>query len=260
MLYEAMAVGVVTLIGLFLGITLFLEVGRGIKLRYVSSDADRAVGGLGVVEGALFGLMGLVIAFTFSGALSRFDDRRHLIVEEANDIGTAYFRLDLLPTNAQSEIRELMRRYVDARIQAYEVLPDYDAALIEIAKANDIQRNIWNHAVGATIDATSPQAAMVLLPALNEMFDIANTRFWAGQIHPPAFIFGLLVVLALVCALLAGFGMAGGTARNWVHIVAFATVLTLTVYVIVDMEYPRMGFIRVDSFDQALTDVRANMN
>ena len=96
-------------------------------------------------------------------------------------------------------------------------------------------------------------------PTLNEMFDIANRRFWAGQIHPPPMIFVLLAVLALVCALLAGFGMAGGSGRSWVHIVAFANILTLTVYVIVDMEYPRMGFIRVDSFDQALMDVRANM-
>lgn len=259
MMYTMMLLGVITLIGLFLGMILFLEVGRRIRLRLLSKETEKLIGGLGVVEGALFGLMGLVIAFTFSGAASRFDERRHLIVEEANDIGTAYLRLDLLPQETQVQIREMMRRYVDARIQTYRVLPDYDAALAEMAKSVDIQREIWDYAISATKDAPNPQAAMILLPALNEMVDIANTRFWAGQVHPPPMIFGLLGVLSLVCALLAGFGMAGGTGRNWVHIVAFAIVLTLTVYVIVDMEYPRMGFIRVDSFDQALMDVRANM-
>jgi hypothetical protein len=254
-----MVLGVVTLVGLFLGMVLFLEVGRRIRLRSLAKDDDKLVGGLGVVEGALFGLMGLVIAFTFSGAASRFDDRRHLIVEEANDIGTAYLRLDLLPETAQPRIREMMRRYVDTRLETYRVLPDYDAAMALIAKANDIQREIWNYAVTATKGEANPQAAMVLLPALNAMFDIANTRFWATQIHPPAMIFGLLGTLALVCALLAGFGMAGGTVRSRIHIVAFAIILTFTVYVIVDMEYPRMGFIRVDSFDQALVDVRAAM-
>jgi hypothetical protein len=92
------------------------------------------------------------------------------------------------------------------------------------------------------------------------MFDIANTRFWATQLHPPMLIFALLGTLALVCSLLAGYGMGGGKDRNWIHTVGFALILTLTVYVIVDMEYPRMGFIRVDSFDQALVDVRATMD
>jgi hypothetical protein len=255
----SMIVGVVTLVGLFLGMLLFLEVGRRIRLRFLAKDAEKPVGGLGVVEGALFGLMGLVIAFTFSGAASRFDERRHLIVEEANDIGTAYLRLDLLPEASQPQIREMLRRYVDTRLETYRVLPDLNAAMAQIAKANEIQREIWNHAVVATKDATNPQAAIVLLPALNAMFDIANTRYWATQLHPPWMIFALLGTLALVCSLLAGFGMTGATARSWIHIVAFAIILTLTVYVIVDMEYPRMGFIRVDSFDQALVDVRASM-
>ena len=256
-MYATMIAGVAALIFLFLGMIFFLEIGRRLRLR--SKADDKLTSGLSVVEGALFGLMGLVIAFTFSGAASRFDERRQLIVEEANDIGTAYMRLDLLPSAAQPAIRDLVRRYVDTRIQTYRVLPDYDAALAEISKANDLQREIWNAAVAATRDDTKPQAAIVLLPALNEMFDIANTRFWATQIHPPVMIYVLLGILALVCALLAGFGMAGGTARSWIHIVGFSLILTLAVYVIIDMEYPRMGFIRVDSFDQALIDVRASM-
>jgi hypothetical protein len=254
-----MIVGAVTLVGLFLGMVLFLEVGRRIRLRLFSKGAETRIGALGVVEGALFGLMGLVIAFTFSGAASRFDERRRLVVEEATNIGTAYLRVDLLPDPAQPQIREMFRKYVDTRLETYRVLPDYDAAMAKIAEANEIQREIWKHTVAAARGATNPQAAMLLLPALNAMFDIANTRYWATQIHPPAMIFGLLGTLALVCALLAGFGMAGGTARSWIHIVAFAIILTFTVYVIVDMEYPRMGFIRVDSFDQALVDVRAVM-
>jgi hypothetical protein len=254
-----MLAGVLTLTSLFLGMLLCLEAGRRLRLRFQKGGIEKDAEGLGVVEGALLGLMGLVIAFTFSGAAARFDDRRHLIIEEANDIGTAYLRLDMLPEAAQPQIREMLRRYVDARLETYRVLPDYDAALVQIARGNEIQREIWNYAIAATRDAPNPQAAVVLLPALNEMFDIANTRFWATQIHPPTMIFALLGTLALVCSLLAGFGMAGESTRSWIHIVAFAIVLTLTIYVIVDMEFPRMGFIRVDSFDQALMDVRASM-
>jgi len=258
-MHTMMIVGVATLIGLFLGMLLFLEAGRRIRFRVIPKDAEKGGAGFGAVEGALFALMGLVLAFTFSGAASRFDQRRSLIVEEANDIGTAYLRLDLLPEAAQPQLRELVRRYVDTRLETHRVLPDLDAAMAQIAKANEIQHEIWNHAVAAAREATNPQAAIVLLPALNAMFDIANTRYWSTQLHPPPLIFGLLGALALVCSLLAGFGMAGGKARSWVHIVAFAIILTLTVYVIVDMEFPRMGFIRVDAFDRALVDVRASM-
>ena len=255
----AIVFGVVTLLVLFLAMILFIEVGRRLRLRSQAKGAEVSAAGLGAVEGALFGLMGLVLAFTFSGAISRFDDRRKLIVEEANDIGTAYLRVDLLPSAAQPQLREIMRRYVDTRIETYRVLPDLDAAMSLFAKANEIQKEIWQYAVAATNDAANPRGSMVLLPALNAMFDIANTRFWATQAHPPALIFALLGTLALVCSLLAGYGMGGGKDRNWIHIVGFALVLTITVYVIVDMEYPRMGFIRVDSFDQALVDVRATM-
>jgi len=256
----AIVFGVVTLLVLFLAMILFIEVGRRLRLRSQAKGAEVSAAGLGAVEGALFGLMGLVLAFTFSGAISRFDDRRKLIVEEANDIGTAYLRVDLLPSAAQPQLREIMRRYVDTRIETYRVLPDLDAAMSLFAKANEIQKEIWQYAVAATNDAANPRGSMVLLPALNAMFDIANTRFWATQAHPPALIFALLGTLALVCSLLAGYGMGGGKDRNWVHTVGFALILTITVYVIVDMEFPRMGFIRVDAFDQALVDVRATMN
>lgn len=255
-----MIIGVVTLIALFLGMIFFLELGRRLRLRSRAKETEKSAGGLGVVDGALFGLMGLVLAFTFSGAASRFDDRRSLIVEEANDIGTAYLRIELLSSTAQAQLREMFRRYVDTRIETYRVLPDYDAAMARIARANEIQREIWKYAVAAAKDPSNPQAMVVLLPALNAMFDIANTRFWATQTHPPMMIFALLGTLALVCALLAGYGMAGGMERSWIHTLGFALVLTLTVYVIVDMEYPRMGFIRVDSFDQSLVDVRATMD
>jgi hypothetical protein len=254
-----MILGVITLVGLFLGMLLFLEAGRRIRLRMIAIDAEKAGAGLGAVDGALFALMGLIIAFTFSGAASRFDARRQLMVEEANDIGTAYLRLDLLPEPAQPHLREKFRQYVDTRLETYRVLPDLDAAMAQIAKANEMQREIWNLSIAAAKEAPSPQVTMVLLPALNAMFDIANTRYWSTQLHPPVIIFALLGALALICSLLAGFGMAGGKARSWIHIVAFAAILALTVYVIIDMEYPRMGFIRVDAFDRALVEVRASM-
>ena len=100
---------------------------------------------------------------------------------------------------------------------------------------------------------------MLLLPALNQMIDITTTRTMAGQMHPPMVIFVMLFGLALAGALLAGYGMAGGKSRDWLHMLGFAAVMAITVYVILDIEYPRLGLIRVDAFDQVLVEVRASM-
>src|SRR5689334_19405316 len=114
---------------LFLGILLFAAVGRRIGIARLARDPEGLTKGASAAEAAVFGLLGLLIAFTFSGAASRFEDRRHLITTEANAIGTAYLRIDLLPADAQPEVRALFRRYVDARVTAFrQVMEDYAAA------------------------------------------------------------------------------------------------------------------------------------
>src|SRR5262245_47909853 len=99
------------------GMLVLFEVGRRLGRRRRARDPEGAREGFAPIDGAIFGLLGLLVAFTFSGATSRFDTRRDLIVEEANDIGTAYLRLDLLPAPAQPPLRELFRRYTDSRLE-----------------------------------------------------------------------------------------------------------------------------------------------
>jgi hypothetical protein len=245
--------------GLFAGMLVLLETGRRLGLRRLAGDSEAARAGFGVVGGAIFALMGLLIAFTFSGAASRFDTRRQLVVEEANAIGTAYLRLDLLPANAQSALRESFRQYVEARLDVYRKLPDIVAAKQALARATAQQGQIWSQAVAACQEA--PQSAtMLLLPALNAMIDITTTRSVATQIHPPLVIFAMLCVLALASSLLAGYSMAGGRPSScWMHMFAFAVIMAVTVYVILDLEYPRLGLIRVDAVDQVLVDLRDSM-
>jgi hypothetical protein len=198
-----------------------------------------------------------LLAFTFSGAAARFDARRQLIVEEANAIGTAYLRLDVLPESARFALRGKFRRYVDTRLAVYRKLPDIAAAREEIAQANQLQTEMWNDAVAACRIERS--AAMLVLSALNAVIDIATTRTMATQMHPPMIIFGMLAGLALASALLAGYGMAAGQSRSWLHMVGFAAMMALAVYVTLDIEFPRFGLIRVDAFDQVLVDLRESM-
>jgi hypothetical protein len=238
---------------LFVGMLILLLVGRWIGAKHMASDPKGARTGTGTIEAAVFALLGLLIAFTFSGAVSRFDNRRHLIVEEANAIGTAYLRLDLLPAGAQSALRQDFRRYVEHRLEVFRKLSDERAARAETAVATTLQGKIWSQAVAASqAQGATPSAPMLLLPALNQMIDITTTRTMALQLHPPLIIFGMLFLVALASALLAGYAMAGGKDRKWLHVIAFALVIALTVYVILDIEFPRLGLIRVDAFDQAL--------
>lgn len=242
------------LLFLWFGMLLLLEIGRRLGMRH----KEQATGsGFGAIEGAVFGLLGLLIAFTFSGAAARFDTRRALIVEEANDIGTAYLRLDLLPPAAQPPLRNLFRSYVDARLDFYHTLSAGKATTEQIERFTQIQNEIWGQSVAAS-QQTGTTAGMLLLPALNQMFDITTTRLATLRMHPPPVIFAMLGGLALACSLLAGYGMAASP-RSWVHTLGFAIILTVAVYVIIDLEYPRYGLIRVDSFDQVLVDVRNGM-
>jgi len=256
MRFAFVALALVT--ALFAGILLCLEVGRRAGLRRIAKDSKEAGAGFGAVDGAIFGLMGLLVAFTFSGAASRFDTRRQLVVQEANAIGTAYLRLDMLPASAQPALRESFRRYLDARLAVYRKLPDLQAARAELDRATALQGEIWGQAVTACREAPQPPT-MLVLPALNEMIDITTTRTLAAQMHPPAIIFVLMAVLALASSLLAGYGMAGSRARSWFHVLGFATIMAVTLYVIADLEFPRLGVIRVDSFDRVLVDLRNSM-
>ena len=101
---------------LFLGMLLLQELGRRLGCRHLAGDPEGARKGLGAVEGAVFGLMGLLLAFTFSGAASRLEGRRQLIAQEVNAIGTAYLRIDLLGPSVQAPLREAFRQYLDARL------------------------------------------------------------------------------------------------------------------------------------------------
>lgn len=91
------------------------------------------------------------------------------------------------------------------------------------------------------------------------MIDIVTTRLMAARTHPPLVVFGLMFGLALLCALLAGYGMAGNERRSWLHLNAFAIITVISVHIVLDIEYPRAGFIRLDQYDQVLAELRQSM-
>ena len=244
----------------FFGILASLAIGRRIGQRIIARHGDTGLASSSSLETAVFALLGLLIAFTFSGALTRFDVRRGQVVDEANAIGTAYLRIDLLPSSAQLRLRDTFRSYVDARIATYKKLPDLPAARRELERSQALQTDIWAQAVATTrLPESRPGTEVLLMPALNAMFDITTVRLVATQMHPPFIVYVMLVGLALASALLAGYQSAPEKATDWMHQLGFAGIVAFTVYVILDIEYPRMGWIRIDAVDQVLVSLRASM-
>lgn len=247
-------------LGLFGGMVMLLEVGRRIGIHRLRKDPEGVRAGLGPAEGAIFALLGLLIAFTFSGAAARFDQRRNLIVEEANAIGTAYLRVDLVAPDLQPALRDTFRRYLTARLGVYRKIPDMAAVEAALAEVNRLQKDIWDQALAASrAPGSHPNVTVLFLPALNALIDITTTRLMATRIHPPVVIFVMLVALALAAALLAGYGMATAKTRSWPHVLGFAAAVAAALYVILEIEYPRLGLIRVDAFDEVLVGLRELM-
>ncbi|GGE00206.1 hypothetical protein GCM10011529_02990 [Polymorphobacter glacialis] len=237
-------------IALFAAFLLSLELGRWLARRAIASGHAEASGS--AVDAAVFAVLGLLIAFTFSAAAARFDHRRDLIVEEANAIGTAWLRIDLVPADARPPLRNAFRRYAASRVDAYAHVgneADFRAAL---GRSTATQGEIWQLAItaGARPDAL-PAANMLLLPALNDMIDITATRALSMLMHTPATIAIMLLTLAMVAAALAGFGMGAARNRDWLRLLSFAAIMTVTLYVIADLEFPRFGIINVAEFENA---------
>jgi len=247
-------------LGLLLGMFAFAEIGRRLGLYRLANDPEGLEKGVGAAESSVLALLGLLLAFTFSGAASRLETRKELIVTEANAIGTAFLRVDLLPTETQPELRDLYRKYLDSRLATYSNVRDMEATRASLRENERLQKAIWDHTVAALRrpDA-APSVIEVVIPSLNEMIDITTTRTMAARNHPPTLIFAFLAVMCLLAALLVGYGTSVNRKRSWMHTLAFAITLTLTVFVIVDIEYPRLGLIRVDAYDQVFVELRKSM-
>ena len=244
---------------LFVAMLVLIDVGFRIGRKRKKSTPETSDEGVGTVDAAVFGLLGLILAFTFSGASNRLDIRRAQIVQEANAIGTAYLRVDLLPASEQPAVRKLYKDYLESRIEVYEKMPDVAAAKVALAKGNTLQNEIWSRSVTACQADLSPRTCILVVPSLNEMIDITTTRTMATVQHAPAVILGLMVLLALLGALLAGFAMSSQTKRSNLHTVLFALAISMSVYVVLDLEYPRAGLINLKEMDQAIVQLRGQI-
>jgi hypothetical protein len=251
----------------FVSSLILLNYGRHMGLRYLQEEKGTAnMAGLTTVEGAVFALIGLLLAFTISGALQRFDERRELVTKEANAVSAAYDRLGLFEGEVAANLQTKLKEYVRARIDLYRMAHDFSLwQRIEFYspeqqdKILDLKTKVWDATVAACPEASFRPACSQALPALTSAFEVARMRLGAIEKHPPQVLYAMLFGLGLGGSLLAGFGMAAATARSWIHMVIFAATLTVALYTVTNMEYPRLGLINIESFDHFLVDAYQQM-
>ncbi len=241
-------------ITLFILLIVFYLFGFRIRGRVVKSNPEQTIEDLGQINGTLLGLLALLLAFTFSMSNSRFDTRRQLVIEEANNIGTAILRTDIYPDSMRQLLRSHLKDYVEARIAFYQAGMDVEKTVDAYKKAGEISNNIWSIAASYAKKDNITTRTSELIPALNAMIDITTTRRAAGESTIPDSIMYFLFALCLCSAFLLGYDHKNKF--DWIVVIGFAIMLSSTVFTIIDMDRPRSGLINMDKPNQKIIELR----
>lgn len=200
---------------------------------------------IGIIDGPILGLYGLLLAFTFHGAMQRFDERRRLVVEESTLLSTAFRQLDRLTPLDQKKIESLLYQYVDCRISPEAEAANPDKIRQRFVHARQLQKELWQGALeGVDRPGAKPDAA-ALLTTLDQLINLLTRKSTIPQFHPPWQVMALFVFLAMVACFLVGFQISSLRSKSWPHVVLFILILALVTYFIIDLEYPYVGFIRM---------------
>lgn len=241
-------------LALFFFLVLFYFLGHRFRQRLIRRRKELAQTDLKTINGMLLGLLGLMLAFTFSMSNERFDSRRSLIIEEANNIGTAVLRTDIFPDSLRALLRANLKQYLEERIAFYEVGMDLAQAAAHYRRADSLSSYVWSQVARyARVDRETVKTSEIV-PALNAMIDITTTRRAAGEATLPASILYFLFVLSVGTAFLLGYEDKGP--MDWVMILGFSVMLSATVFTIIDLDRPRSGIINMDVPHQRMVDVR----
>jgi hypothetical protein len=244
--------------GLIGVVLLSLECGHRLGVRQRARSPHTVPTVHPTIEASVFGLMGILIGFTFYGAGSRFDNRRSLAIKEANAIGTSYLRLDLLPAEIRPGLQEDFRAYLRSRLEVERKIPDVNAVRTALHRSSTLQSSLWKSVVAAAKEV-GPAEKSLVLSSLNETIDITTDRTVALITHPPVVVYVMLGLTVVTSSVLAGYTMSASAIRDWISTITIAVVLGIALYVILDYEYPRIGLIRIDDTDQILEDALEKM-
>jgi hypothetical protein len=231
------------------------EVGHhfGLRLHRANDTARRSL--IGGVQGAVLGLLALLLGFTFSMAVNRYDTLRNLVLKEANAVGTAWLRAGLLPEPQRAPVRELLRRYLDVRLK-YAALSRDPAALAEgLRLSAELQKQLWQHAEAAA--ATPTPVTPTFITALNEVIDTDAERIAAARNQIPTGVWVLLVIVAAFGCFTTSYGSGAHGARSIFTNLFLPVLITIVITLIFDLTHSRQGIVGISQ--QPLIDLQGSI-
>jgi hypothetical protein len=231
------------------------EIGYRIGLRSTVGEKTKSL--VPTITTSILALLGLLLGFTISMSVSRYDARRRLVLEEANAIRVAYLRIQAVPTGEGVEIEELLRQYASNRLRVSQSASDIQK--LQQGKEEDarLQHELWSRA--AALARKDPQSVPVglLMESLNSVFDLENSR-WIGFVaHVPKGVIYVDMLMGLVAALMVGYEFGGTGHRHPLSEALLIVSITMVMAVIVELDRPHSGVIRVSQ--QPLIDLQRRL-
>jgi len=235
-------------IALFIAMLIFYLVGLRLSGRKQRSK-------IGPVESSVLGLLALLLAFTFGNASSRYDMRRHIIVEEANNIGTAILRADLYPEEERKGFRADFKDYVEARIAFFEAGADPAKHVETLRLTDEISKRLWARTARLAQNRDNLIPSNQMVPALNAMIDIVTTRNEGSLSRVPDSIIWMLFALCCINSFIIGFEHS--EEGKWrPGVIVFILAITISVFIILDLDRPRRGLITLGPVNQNIVALR----
>jgi hypothetical protein len=223
-------------------VLLFVAAWAGVWLKRAFAEAvDTESSSFKTLESAVLGLLALLLGFSFSMAVSRYDLRRDLEVNEANAIGTTWLRTATLDEPARTAARSLLKEYVPVRMAFFDAGTDSATISESLARASAIQNELWKVAADGASGRRDPVSAL-FVATLNDTIDLSEKRTAALENRIPAAAWMLLIFMSSAASALVG---TGATVRSRALLFVLPLVVGAALTLILDLDSPRSGFVRV---------------
>lgn len=206
---------------------------------------------VGETVAATLALLAFILTFTFGLAASRFDVRRGLVIDEANAIGTTYLRAGLLPEPHRTDVRHLLRKYVEVRLEAARP-GKLDQSL---SRSGELHAQLWDHAVAVGVENPNSILVGLFIGSLNEVIDLHTKRLVLGvRNRIPGTIWATLYFVAIIGTSVMGYHTGLSGARRSLAVLALVLAFSAVMTLIIDLDRPQEGLLRVSQ--QAMIDLR----
>ena len=241
---------------LFGSMLLAIEIGLRVGFSAKNSATEASRSHVSAIQSSILGILALLLAFTFSLSLQRFDSRSEAVVNEANAIGTAYLRAQLLPASLRDDAQVALREYLELRVQASAVSGIERAEREELlTKTARSQTTLWGFARRAAEANPNPVTSGLFIQSLNEVFDAFGRRVAALDRHVPEMVLLLLYVTFVMAGAIVGFASGAGGHRPSMASYIMIVLMVVLVFIILDLDRPRRGVIEVSQ--KSLYDLQA---